>query len=263
MKMPIKELNNITNNNKFENDKINLSILNKYGFFIIRGLIPFNLINNYFLKYNEYKLSNFFDRNNSHLTEVRIGSSNSLINILYEDPIVKLAKSLFPKGAGVYNIRIVKKDNTDRNKVFLHQDVGYQYGSFNRYSIFIPLSNCYKENGGLTFVPGSHSFGYLGDAGAIRESILPIDLDLVTPNVRPGDVIIMNSYTWHKSDYNQTGEDRIYYDIHLNQWDDPSSKYQIKAGVKNKYEIDYDLEYIFDNSRLQRLNKYVDKYGKI
>lgn len=170
---------------------------------------------------------------------------------------------MFPGGVGIYNIRIVKKDATDVSPVFLHQDVGYQYGSFDRYSFFIPLSRCSKENGGLTFVPGSHKFGYLGDVGAIKDSLIPDELKVITPTVNVGDIVIMNSFVWHRSGANEDKTERVYYDIHLNSSDDPASKYVLVKDDARDYVLNYANDKIFENSRLQRLENFIKKYGSM
>jgi len=263
MKMPIKKLNALTDSLSYEGDVINYEILDTYGIFILKKHFTELLISKYLSFYHSYSNSEDFDRNSAHLTEVRIASGNPLLNIFKEPDFNKISLSLFSQGAGIYNIRIVKKDSKDMNPVFLHQDVGYQYGSFDRYSIFIPLTKCFKLNGGLTFIPGSHHFGYLGDAGAINNSIIPEDLLQISPTVLPGDVIIMNSYTWHKSGYNVEGSERIYFDIHLNKCSDPASKYLISSNDSREYFLNYNNDEIFENSRLQRINKFVLKYGQL
>ena len=263
MKMPVDSINMITNDCEYISNTLNFSILNKYGVFVLKNAFPRNFVEEYLKIYNEYKSSNLFDRNKNHLTEVRISPENQLMNIIYSEKFNEIAGQLFPGGVGIYNVRIVKKDIEDKSPVFLHQDVGYQYGSFERFSFFIPLSICSKDNGGLTFVPGSHKFGYLGDAGAIRESLLPENLQLITPEVVPGDLIIMNSYVWHKSGDNKDGTDRIYYDIHVNSSDDPASKYFLNGVLGQDYYLNYSIDEIFENSRLQRLEKYMKTFGKI
>jgi hypothetical protein len=263
MKMPVAMLNELTNSGTYEGINLNKKILGKYGVYIIRNAISMNVIQKYKNLYIDYEKSELFDRNNKHLTEVRISDGNPLLKILYEKEFLNVGQELFPNGVGIYNIRIVKKDATDISPVFLHQDVGYQYGSFDRYSFFIPLSKCSKENGGLSFVPGSHNFGYLGDAGVLRESLIPEDLNVITPTVNLGDIIIMNSYIWHRSGANEDKTDRVYYDIHLNSSHDPASKYVLVEEDARDYALNYANDEIFENSRLQRLEQFIKKYGSI
>jgi len=177
------------------------------------------------------------------------------MGITQEESVKELASQIFPQGAGIYNIRIIKKDHEDTSPVFLHQDIGYQHGSLERYSFFIPLTKCDRINGGLIFYPGTHHFGYLGDAGAIKDTVLPTSLIPLTPTVGPGDIIVMNSYLWHRSDENLSREDRIYFDIHVNKFDCPANKALFDETVKLEYELDYKIDLLFSNSRLQRLRE--------
>lgn len=262
-KMPVDNLNKVSLSGDYIGGVLNEKILDDYGLFVIKGALPKPVIEKYATAYTKYKNSSEFDRNHAHLTEVRFGLDNQLASILKEPEFMSVAQRLFPQGVGIYNIRIVKKDKEDSSPVFLHQDVGYQHGSFERYSLFIPLTNCCLENGGLSFVPGSHKFGYLGDAGAIKESVIPQGLELVTPGAEPGDVIVMNSYTWHQSGKNQTGAERVYYDIHVNRNTDPASKVILSGSSEREYTLGYDVNDLFENSRLQRLEKFSQKYGKI
>jgi hypothetical protein len=263
VKMPTQSLNDISMNLNYISNELDPSILNEFGLFIIKNSIPLALINKYREYYYDYKKSIAFDRNLNHLTEVNFDANNDLSNIIREDAFVKTALRLFPHGAGVYNMRIVKKDSDDNKPVFLHQDVGYQHGSFQRYSLFMPLTVCDENNGGLTFYPGTHNFGYLGDAGAINEEIVPSDLILVTPCAHPGDIIVMDSHLWHKSGANRNGTDRIYYDVHVNSNMDPANKFLVGNSIENPYSFIYDNNVVFVNSRLQRLKNYQDRFGAL
>lgn len=255
IKMPVQKINQVIEEGLIIGDELNFSILRDVGIFIIKNKLSKELVGNYKKKYDLYKNSDEFDRTPTHLTEVNFKVDNPLTNILYESEFQNLIKSFFDGNVGVYNIRIVKKDKDDDLPVFLHQDIGYQYGSFNRYSLFIPLTRCQKDNGGLTFIPGTHKFGFLGDAGEINEKIIPTDLVHLTPEIMPGDVVVMDSCLWHKSGPNLAGSERVYYDIHINSSQDPASKFVI-SGLKNsEYKMNYNQSDLFNNSRVQRLKK--------
>ena len=255
IEMPVKKINQIVENDQISGQEINFNILRDVGIFIIRNKLSKELIENYKKQYDLYKLSPEFDRTPSHLTEVNFKIDNPLSNLLYEIEFKNLIKNFFDGNVGVYNIRIVKKDREDVMPVFLHQDIGYQYGSFNRYSLFVPLTNCHKDNGGLTFIPGTHKFGFLGDAGEINEKIIPPSLVQLTPEIMPGDVVVMDSCLWHKSGPNLTGGERVYYDIHINSSQDPASKFVISGKDNSEYKFNYDQNILFNNSRVQRLKK--------
>jgi ectoine hydroxylase-related dioxygenase (phytanoyl-CoA dioxygenase family) len=155
---------------------------------------------------------------------------------------------------GLFNLRIVKKDKNDTLPVFLHQDLGYQAGRFERYSLFIPLTYCGIKNGGLKFYPGTQNFGYLGDAGALND-FLPDNYPRVTPEAFPGDVIIMHSAVWHSSDENTSLADRIYYDIHVQDANDPSTKKVLTGERSSPWQLTLTHDEIFQSSRTQRLKE--------
>jgi hypothetical protein len=256
--MPVNYLNDCLNNKVYQANELNFKVLNQIGFFIVKDYMSKSTINRF---YEIYKKSIGTDakRNVQHLTEVVFNLKSELANILNEKQFVEFSKQFYNGNVGLYNIRIVKKDINDKNPVFLHQDIGYHHGTTDRYSFFIPLTNCNEENGGLIFVPGSHKFGYMGDAGAINDEIIPTELMLATPSVSPGDVIVMNSFTWHKSGENKSGKERIYYDIHVNDSRDPSVKKVIVGESQSEYKIDYSSEILFTNSRMQRLKNLYKK----
>ena len=93
----------------------------------------------------------------------------------------------------------------------------------NRASFFVPLSNVTARNGAMTYFLGTHNFGYLGDAGEILDDILPADWPSVTPELSPGDLVVMDSALWHESGPHTDGEDRVLVDIHVQPASDPTS----------------------------------------
>lgn len=263
MKMPVAKLNHVTHAAAYEGRDLDRKVLNDYGVFVLRECVDTAVVAKYLHEYTVYKASGRFDRNTKHLTEVRLAEGHAMTGIVHETDFKRIAAELFPDGAGIYNIRLLKKDAEDASAVFLHQDFGYEYGFLDRYSLFVPLTTCSVENGGLTFIPGSHKFGYLGDAGAIQDSLVPQDLETITPTAHPGDIIVMNTCTWHRSGANEAKTERVYYDIRLNPAEDPASKYALEDGREREYELNYRSENLFVNSRLQRLERYSAKYGPL
>ena len=99
-------------------------------------------------------------------------------------------------------------------------------------SFFVPLSYAGKKNGGMTFYPGTHKYGYLGDAGAINPENFNEIWKEVTPELEPGDFVIMNSLLWHFSGPNEVGIDRILADIIYQPANDPSGKELLRGEWK-------------------------------
>lgn len=252
LRMPVNKLNTLVTKSSANDSTLDIEILDELGFFILRNYFSEGLIEKYRKFYYQYKTKDTFDRTKNHLTEVRFDLENPLAGILKERELLNLIKQFFQGNVGLFNIRIVKKDAQDILPVFLHQDIGYQYGFFERYSIFIPLTKCNQENGAISFYPGTHQFGFLGDAGEISD-VLPPELNKPTPELFPGDVVIMNSALWHKSSHNQTKEERVYFDIHINDANDPATKVVLTGSRSSEYQFNYDHDVVFKNSRTQRL----------
>ena len=252
IKMPVEKLNRMTESGAIYGAQIDPAILAYAGLFILKNVIPVEIAQKYKRFYDDYKVSPEFDRTRFHLTEVRFPQTHPLTSILEEVPFKNLIAGFFDGNVGLFSIRIIKKDAIDDKPVFLHQDIGYQHGSFQRYSLFVPLTRCGEHNGGLRFLPGTHKFGYLGDVGSIRD-VVPTDLATITPEVGPGDVIVMDSALWHTSNQNASHDERIYYDIHINQADDPATKQLIVGARDDEWALDYSQDFLFDGSRTQRI----------
>jgi hypothetical protein len=252
IQMPVERLNALLDAQRHVGEAIDFDVLGELGFFIVRNTLPPAVCARYKDEYDRYKASQEFDRTPFHLTEVKVDLMHPMAGILKEPSFMKLAAQFFDGDVGLFNIRLVKKDATDRAPVFLHQDIGYQHGSLQRYSLFVPLTACNQANGGLTFFPGTHKFGYLGDAGSLRD-VAPAALLRPTPSVVPGDVIVMDSALWHCSGPNETQAERVYYDLHINHADDPATRYTICGSRQDAWAISYDQAFLFESSRTQRL----------
>lgn len=262
IKMPISRLNLLIKKQTYVGASINFDVLNELGFFIVRGVLPIQMVAKYKTEYDNYKISKEFDRTPFHLTEVKVNLEHPMAEIIREPSFIKIVQEFFGGNVGLFNIRIVKKDLTDVKPVFLHQDVGYQHGSFSRYSIFIPLTDCNRSNGGLSFIPGTHKFGYLGDAGELND-VAPAELIRPTPAVSPGDLIVMNSALWHMSGANETQAERVYYDIHINHAEDTATKYKICGVRESEWALNYDQNFLFKTSRTQRLRALYNQLDEL
>jgi Phytanoyl-CoA dioxygenase (PhyH) len=251
---PVAELIQIVESRQFISPKIDHSLLKFFGVFILKNVFATSTIQKYATSYFEDLREAKLKRTNFHLTEIKLSDEHFLRQIIKESEFVKAVSSFFDGNVGVDFIRVVKKDKIDTKPVFRHQDTCYQIGGFERYSLFIPLTTCSYENGGLVLHPGTHNFGYLGDAGEILD-ILPKDYPRVESRVEPGDILIMHSGTWHQSPENSTGEDRVYLEVHIQHIDEPTTKIQVCGDKKSKWSLHLTEDEILTNSRTQRLRK--------
>jgi hypothetical protein len=249
-------------NEDYIGSKIDNKILDKLGFFVLKKAFKKKVMDQYRFKFlNDLKKKNITKTKN-HLVEVKIDKLGFFQKI-YKDPSLKKAvKNFYNGNVGSDFYRIVKKDNNNTNAVFCHQDSGYQFGSFNRYSFFISLTKNNNLNGGLIVYPSTHQFGYLGDVGEISNKITK-NFIKICPNLEIGDVLIMHSSLWHESDENFEKKDRIYLEVHIQDANDPSTKFMITGQRKKTTGIPFDINKIFSNSRTQRIISLKNKLKKI
>jgi hypothetical protein len=257
-KAPIARLNQIISAGLHDSETINVSVLEELGIYILRNAFPVNKINNYYQHYLNYKNAPNFDRTKFHLTEVKISNDNELKKILKENEFLDIAQNFFSGNVGLYNFRIVKKDIEDTSSVFLHQDVGYHIGNFDRFSLFVALTPCGIANGGLKLYPGTHKLGYLGDVGEIND-FLPDNYPRLVPDILPGDVIVMHSAVWHSSGANKIKSDRVYFDIHIQAADEPSTKEVLLGSKSSEWILNMDSDELFNSSRTQKLKAFYQK----
>ncbi|HEX3638537.1 MAG TPA: phytanoyl-CoA dioxygenase family protein, partial [Paraburkholderia sp.] len=164
---------------------------------------------------------------------------------------------IFGEHVALYNHRFVIKDKFSSSKVFLHQDSCYHLGNHNKCSLFVPLSAVDPDNGGMSFHLGSHRLGSLGDAGEINPESFEIKWPKVTPELQPGDFVIMNSSLWHESGPNVSGVNRIMADIIVQPADDPTGKALLSGSWQTDifYSPENCIRY-FVNSRVLKIIKY-------
>jgi hypothetical protein len=261
LSVPIEELNKIIASKRFISEVIDFDILNSLGFFILKNVFSKNILDSYHDIYFRDKA--LLNRTPFHLTEMTFDSKHPFNNFLSEKSFVNIASKFFHGNVGCYSIRIIKKDSIDSKPVFLHQDVGYHIGGFNRYSFFVPLTNCTPHNGGLILYPGTHNFGYLGDVGEINRDILPNEYPKIMSNTKPGDLIIMHSALWHESPVNSDLTDRVYIDIHIQDANEPTTKNIICGERTSGWSNLLSADEIFVNSRTQRLNQLYQQVNEL
>ena len=146
-----------------------------------------------------------------------------LLDISRNGHIVDHLKPVFGESIGLFHKRFVVKDASSKGAVILHQDSGYHVGSFEKASMFLALKPVSESNGAMYLFPGTHRFGYLGDAGAINKDVLPENWPVVTPSLEPGDFMLMNSLTWHGSVPFVEGDERVMTDFIYQPASDPST----------------------------------------
>jgi hypothetical protein len=212
---------------KMESSKFDSDIFEKTGVFVIRGGLPQNLIQEWkeeWDKFYESSLSNGRDVNVHNPVDLKESLPPKLANLYKNETLLNFVEDVFGKNIALFNNRFVIKDKFSPGPVFLHHDFGYHIGLPVKASFFVPLTYAGAKNGGLTFYPGTHKYGYLGDVGEIAMDGFNETWPKYTPELMPGDFAIMNSLVWHESGPNEIGLDRITADIIYQPANDPSSR---------------------------------------
>ncbi len=210
-----------------ESTSLDKNVFDKLGVQVVRGAIPANLVSEWqemwesFCKKRDGAARVLDNRFNP--VEVKASLPEELYNISASDSLLDQVEKIFGKNIGLFHRRFVVKDKSSTGQIMLHQDTGYHYGSINKASLFMALSPVNKENGAMSLYPGTHRFGFLGDAGEINDKVLPEDWPVVCPELEPGDFLFMHSATWHFSTEFISGPDRVMTDFIYQDSADPST----------------------------------------
>lgn len=206
---------------------INPEIFARTGIAIVRSALSSSELSRWITLWDDY-------RRDVLGSQREIENQNNPVEIkqlpeeLYElskDPsLMRLLEPVFGENIGLYQKRFVVKDSNSKQPVILHQDSGYHVGTFEKASMFLALKKVNKDNGGMYLYPGTHRFGYLGDAGSINPEIVPENWPVITPELDPGDFMLMRSLTWHGSGSFETGDERVMTDFIYQPASDPSTK---------------------------------------
>lgn len=235
-------------------------VFRKAGVFVVRNAIPLHVVQGWQAEWEAFYESTLRDgrklnrANPVALTEML----PPLLAHMYREPaFAVILKHVFGEHVALYNHRFVIKDEHSTGKVFLHQDSCYHLGNLNKCSVFTPLSAANAANGSLTFHVGSHKLGVLGDAGEINPDSFDITWPTVTPELFPGDIVLMNSSLWHQSGPNSSGVHRIMADTIVQPADDPTGKELICGEWQTDvfYSTENHIRY-FVNSRIHKLIRY-------
>lgn len=257
---PTNCINEIITNKTYDNSQFNKEVLDQCGFFVLRTGISEDRANFYYEKFKEKYNEGEISKSKFHNTEVSVMGIEIFEKLKYEQKLKKIWPHFFNGIVGNDFIRILIKDEQHSTPVILHQDIGYQCGGEEQYSFFTSLSHTHKTNGGIQLYPGTHKLGYLGDVGEINKAILPSNLPICSPELFPGDILIMHSATWHCSGVNTAKTDRIYIETHIIPGNSPYCKNLIYGKSTNENRVDLDISKremsnFFINSRTSRLKK--------
>ena len=235
------------------------------GVFVIKNFIPQDKIKFLQITWNDF-YKNLIKEGGRKIDESNFVNfkdtlPSEFLNFWKDDCIKTLSNLIYGDNVALYHNRILIKDRNTNNKVFLHQDFSYHLGFPNKTNLFIPLFDYDESHGALSFYPGTHQYGFLGDAGEINiDKFYP--WKKITPKINAGDVILMNSCLWHESGRNTQEIDRIMFDIIIQPSDDPSGaqlicgKWDTDFWVGRKEDHTFQIDSLFINSRIKKIKNY-------
>jgi hypothetical protein len=237
-----------------EGRSVDPGLFRETGLFILRGIFSENFMVQYRALMCEIGV---LSQARNKFNAVDIQTDNSQLRALAKHPALSgEINRIFGDNIALYGFRFVVKDAVNSGAVFPHNDIGYHLGFMRRCSAFVAITDCSASNGGMEFFPGTHNFGLLADAGHINLDVLCPNWPTVAPDLKSGDVVLMNSSLWHRSGENISGADRILADIHYQPADDPSGLELITGQWQTEYRIPRELlGQLFVRSRVSRLKQ--------
>lgn len=242
---------------KIEATKFDKDVFEKAGVFVVRNALPKELVQEWREEWDKFYAEKLADGRNVNVNnpvDLKESLPEKLALIYKNDILLDYVQQVFGENIALLNHRFVIKDKFSPGEVFLHHDFCYHIGFPNKASFFVPLSYAGKKNGGMTFYLGTHAYGYLGDAGEIDPNQFKEAWTQVTPELEPGDFVIMNSLLWHKSGINEVGIDRIMADIIYQPANDPSGKELLRGQWQTDVFIQHEnLVKYFKNSRVKKI----------
>lgn len=239
-----------------DSEKFSVELYRMAGLFIIRRLITQDHIKAWTKAWESfYKTELSGGRRINRFNPVSVDGETTpiLADIHKSEELLGIVEQVFGPDIALYNQRFVIKDQHRKSDVFIHNDFSYQFGWPNKASAFVALSNVDSSNGKLFFYPGTHQFGYLSDAGELDPSILGENWPVISPDLKPGDVVLMDSSIWHGSHKFAGGTDRIFADIIYQPADDPSGISLLRGQWQTEIFINHDKSKVFKSSRSSRM----------
>ncbi|MCV6592321.1 MAG: phytanoyl-CoA dioxygenase family protein [Silicimonas sp.] len=241
-------------------------IYRETGFFVVRNVIPAATVAAWQEAWRAfYEESRMKDRKVNPFNPVHVheAAPDVLANVFRTPEILDTLERLYPDLA-LFMQRFVIKDANSRGNVFVHGDFAYDYGWPEKTTTFIPLSVSNKMNGGISFYPGTHHFGYMGDAGEANTALLSDDWPKLTPTLNPGDIALCHTCTWHYSPPFRAGSDRILIQATYQPSNDPSSTQFLRGENRVRYALSrLPRDQFFVRSRSSRLRELQDQVDRL
>jgi hypothetical protein len=252
---------------RLSSEAFDVDVFRKTGVFVVRNAVPRDVVDawqNEWKRFYREVLEKGRDVNRANPVSLNEQLPEGLAHMYREPVFASTLKPLMGEHIALYNHRFVIKDALSANKVFLHQDSCYHAGNSNKCSVFVAISAVNKDNGGMTFHVGSHALGSLGDAGEINPASFDVQWPTITPELAPGDFVIMDSRLWHESGPNISGVDRILADMIIQPADDPTGQELICGEWQTDvFFSPKDITRHFVNSRILKIVNYEKELAQL
>jgi hypothetical protein len=120
--------------------------------------------------------------------------------------LLRIAREIIGNDIALFARRFLIKDSRFSGSVSAHQDCPYWHGTVNKLHLFLPVTPNTAQTGAVRYYAGSHKYGLIGQGdidaseySGIRE---------VGDESYPGDIIVMDHFTWHYSPPKQSDDPR-------------------------------------------------------
>jgi hypothetical protein len=138
-----------------------------------------------------------------------------------DERLLRLVQDVVQPGLAIHSTKLVPKPPHSHDVCHWHQDEAFYFNpddpqtlSRTRMSVWVPLQDAHRRNGGLWVVPGSHRWGidayHMVDSGQCRKVIdreAYAEEHAVPLAVQAGSVVLFSAWLWHHSKNNET--DRV------------------------------------------------------
>ena len=242
---------------KIDNKELDVELYRQTGLFILREALPLSIIKNWQSAWSDFYASIVAKGrqiNPYNAAVVQEPAPSSLAKLYENKGLLDVVEKVHGPDLAFYFQRFLVKDKNNLAPVFLHQDFGYNCGWPDKTMVFVSLNPSNEENGGLTYYPGTHQYGFLGDAGEINQEAFKEKWAGVCPPLEPGDVVLMHPFTWHSSGAYRGGADRAVVQICYQPARDPTSLELVRGKWQTEFFMgDGDVGRLFKRSRTKRL----------
>ena len=155
----------------------------------------------YLIQENEFGKENIKEIDEANIVRTPFAYDESFLSLITEWRIHEIIKEILGDN---YVLQLqnsnINKPNMEHHQSSWHRDIPYQEYILSKpiaINALYCLSPFNKETGGITFLPYSHKFEIFPSQSFLQEN-------KIQPELNPGDVIVFDSWLYHKAGYNSS-----------------------------------------------------------